>query len=102
MEVSMTKRTTYSKEFKIEAVRLLKRGDKKPVDLARELGVPRNKLYQWQEQLKDKSADEAFPGLGRRGPNSAEVAALREENARLKEEVAFLKKTAKFFAKESS
>jgi transposase-like protein len=28
----MTKRTTYSKEFKIEAVRLLERDDKKPVD----------------------------------------------------------------------
>jgi transposase len=42
----MAKRTTYSKEFKIEAVRLLERGDKKPTDLARELGISRNKLYQ--------------------------------------------------------
>jgi hypothetical protein len=41
MEVSMTKRTTYSKEFKVEAVRLLERGDRKPADLARELGVTR-------------------------------------------------------------
>jgi transposase-like protein len=102
MEVSMTKRTTYSKEFKIEAVRLLERGDKKPTDLARVLGITRNKLYQWREQLKGKSMDEAFPGQGRRGPESAELAALRHENARLKEELEFLKKAAKFFAKESS
>jgi transposase-like protein len=98
----MAKRTTYSKEFKVEAVRLLERGDKKPADLARELGISRNKLYQWQEQLKDKSADEAFPGPGRRGPQSAELATLRHENARLKEELEFLKKAAKFFARESS
>lgn len=98
----MTKRTTYSKEFKIEAVRLLERGEKKPADLARELGISRNKLYQWQAQLKDKNAEEAFPGPGRRGPESAELAALRDENTSLKEELDFLKKVAKFFAKESS
>jgi transposase-like protein len=98
----MTKRTTYSKEFKVEAVRLLELGQKKPADLARELGVSRNKLYQWREQLKGKNAEDAFPGPGRRGAESAELAALRRENAQLKEEVAFLKKTAKFFAKESS
>ena len=98
----MTKRSTYSKEFKVEAVRLLERGDRKPADLARELGVSRNKLYQWREQLKGKNTDDAFPGPGRRGRESAELAALQGENARLKEELEFLKKAAKFFAKESS
>lgn len=98
----MTKRTSYSKEFKVEAVRLLELGDKKPADLARELGVSRNKLYQWREQLHGKSVDDAFPGPGRRGPASAELAALKRENARLKEENEILKKAAKFFAKESS
>jgi len=98
----MTKRNTFSKDFKIEAVRLLERGEKKPADLARELGVSRNKLYQWREQLKGKSADEAFPGQGRRGAQGAELAALKRENARLREELAFLKKAAKFFAKEST
>lgn len=98
----MTKRTTYSKEFKVEAVRLLELGDKKPADLARELGVSRNKLYQWREQLQGKSADEAFPGQGRRSAESAELAALKRENARLKEENEVLKKVTKLFAKESS
>jgi len=98
----MTKRNTFSKDFKIEAVRLLERGDKKPADLARELGVSRNKLYQWREQLKGKAPDDAFPGQGRRSAASADLAALRRENASLKEELAFLKKAAKFFAKEST
>lgn len=98
----MTKRTTYSKEFKVEAVRLLELGDKTAADLARELGVSRNKLYQWREQLKGKNAEEAFPGQGRRSAEGAELAALRRENARLKEDLEILKKAAKFFAKESS
>lgn len=98
----MTKRNTFSKEFKVEAVRLLERGDKKPAALARELGVTRNKLYRWREQLQGKTPDDAFPGSGRRGPERAELVALKRENARLKEENEILKKAAKFFAKESS
>ena len=43
----MTKRTTYTREFKAEAVRLLENGEKQPAQLARELGIARNKLYKW-------------------------------------------------------
>lgn len=35
----MSKRPSYSREFKLEAVRLLKSGEKPAADLARELGV---------------------------------------------------------------
>lgn len=44
----MPKRNTFSREFKLEAIRLMETGDKKASDLARELGVPRNKLYKWR------------------------------------------------------
>ncbi len=37
----MTKRKTFTKEFKIEAVRLFKSGEKDGVTLARELGIRR-------------------------------------------------------------
>ena len=47
----MKKRQSFTKEFKLEAVRLLERGDKPAADLARELGIKRNQLYKWQEQL---------------------------------------------------
>ena len=49
----MTRKTRakYSPEFKREAVRLLEQGDKDPVQLARELDVARNKLYQWKEEV---------------------------------------------------
>ena len=61
----MQKRQSFSKEFKLEAVRLLVSKDKPAADLARELGVRRNQLYKWQEQLQSKGED-AFPGKGRR------------------------------------
>jgi len=37
----MTKRTTYTKEFKLEAIRLLEAGDKPGTQIARELGIRR-------------------------------------------------------------
>jgi len=43
-------------------------GGEKPADLARELGVPRNKLYKWREQLQNKEPAAAFLGRGRRAP----------------------------------
>ena len=43
----MSKRKTYTKEFKLEAVRLLEQGDKSPSDLALELGIKRTILYRW-------------------------------------------------------
>ena len=37
-----TKRKTFSKEFKQEAVRLLEQGQRPPAEMARELGINRN------------------------------------------------------------
>ncbi len=44
----MSERQKFSKEFKLEAVRLLQQSDKPASELALELGVPRNRLYKWQ------------------------------------------------------
>jgi len=97
----MTKRNTFSREFKLEAVRLLDQGDQNASDLARELGVPRNRLYKWRDEIKTHDAA-AFPGKGRRSGKAAELAKLKSENARLREENEILKKAARYFARESS
>ena len=96
----MQKRKTFSKEFKIEAVRLIEQGDKSASDLSVELGVRRNQLYKWQEELR-KHGESAFRGRGRR-PDSEldEVARLRKELAKVKEERDILKKAAAYFARE--
>ena len=98
----MPKRNTFSREFKLEAIRLMDAGDKKTADLARELGVPRNKLYKWREELQAKDSGSAFPGSGRRLGKVADLAALKHENERLREENDILKKATRYFARESS
>lgn len=96
----MGKRMTYSKEFKVEAVRLLEGANRPAAEVARELGVKRNQLYKWKEALEARGK-EAFPGSGNHTDASKELARLRRENVRLKEEVEILKKAAIYFAKQN-
>lgn len=97
----MQKRKTFSAEFKREAVRLLEQGNKPAIDLARELGVQRNQLYKWQEQLAERG-EVAFPGRGRRANDkNAQIDQLKKELEYVKEERDILKKAAMYFARES-
>jgi transposase-like protein len=100
----MAKRKVFTREFKREAVRLLDLDDKPAAQLARELGIRRNQLYKWKEEI-DKRGKEAFPGKGRRPSKESQLAEnerLKRELAKVKEENEILKKAAAFFAKELS
>ena len=94
------KRKTFTKEFKIEAIRLMEESDSSTSEIAMELGLRRNQLYKWQEELKTKG-DKAFTWKGRPGHASqSEVSRLKQANMRLEEENEILKKAAVYFAKE--
>ena len=95
------RRTRYTKEFKLEAVRLLEAGEKPAAQLAAELGIRRNQLHKWQSQLQSKGAEMAFRGPGaKRLSELSEVERLRRELKRVTEERDILKKAAAYFAKE--
>ena len=91
---------TYTKQFKEEAVRMMESSHRPAAEIAMELGIRRNQLYKWKEQMENKE-DKAFSGRGRpKKEDQSEVASLRQENERLKEENEILKKAAAYFAKE--
>lgn len=91
---------TYTKEFKLEAIRLMESSDKTAADVARELGLRRNQLYKWKEQLS-KTGDVASAKRGRpKKEEQSDTEQLKAEIERLKEENEILKKAAVFFAKE--
>ena len=93
----MGQRQRFTKEFKLEAVRLLKQAGRPAAELARELGIPRNRLYKWAAQLETHGT---FPGSGRQATAADELTRLKRELARVTEERDILKKAAAYFAKE--
>lgn len=95
----MVKRQKFTSEFKLEALRLMESSGKRAADLARELGVRRNQLYKWKEQL-DRRGTQAFRGAGTHPEISDEVGRLKRELEKVKEERDILKKAAAYFAKE--
>ena len=89
----------FSREFKVEALRLAAAGDKPATQVARELGIRVNQLQKWKQQLE---AEEITGAPAKRGrPVDGELERLRRENAKLKDENDILKKAAIYFARES-
>jgi len=99
--MATTKRKRYTKDFKLEAVRLVESGDQPVAEISRQLGVKREQLYLWRDQVKKHGPAGAFNGPGRpAAPSSDELVELRKELERVKEERDILKKAAAYFAKE--
>ena len=93
------KRRRYTREFKLEALRLAQQPGATATSVAEELGVNPESLYRWKRELKD-DPEQSFPGHGSLKARDKELEQLRRENARLKAENAFLKKVSAYFAKD--
>ena len=76
---------TYSREFKLEAIRLMKESDRTSAQVANELGIRRNQLYKWKEQLETKGEESLTSKRGRpRKEDQSEISSLRQEGEILK------------------
>ncbi len=94
-----TNRRQFTKEFKIEAVRLIVEEGRRISELSRELGVGENLLSRWKKKSEEGKI-EPFPGKGRLSPEDEELRQLRRENKRLRMERDILKKTGAIFTEE--
>ncbi len=94
------KRKHYSKQFKIDAVKLVTEQGFNVSEAARNLGIHHSSLRRWKRQL-ESDGNQAFPGKGNLSTEKQELDRLRKENKRLRMEREILKKATAFFAKES-
>lgn len=94
------KRRKYTREFKLEAVRLADKSDVPGTEVARRLGIHHNLLYKWRKQFLEEGK-EAFRGHGRLPQEDDRVRQLERELARAQEELEILKKAMAYFARES-
>ena len=99
MDTEKKPRKSYSREFKIEAVRLTTEGGISVAQAARDLEINESTLHNWRRQFRQWGAG---PGAGKEALSQAEeMQRLRRENAKLREERDFLKKAAVWLAKEA-
>ena len=95
----MEKRRKYDRDFKVEAVRLAEKDGRKVAEVARDLGINRNLIYKWKQQLDNDQGD-AFPGHGRLKPDEERFRKLERELSDVKEERDILKKALAIFSKD--
>lgn len=88
---------TFTKEFKLEAVRLAQTSGRSLTQLARELGISDSALYTWRKQLAEEG-EPAFPGKGHQSELEEENRRLRREGEVLKQEREVVKKAVRLFA----
>ena len=93
-------RRSFTREFKLEAVRLVSERGLSVTQAARDLDIHENVLRKWVKHYREAPAH-AFPGAGQMKPEQAEVAQLKNEIRKLKAERDILKKAAAYFAKDS-
>jgi transposase len=91
------KRSTYTAEFKLQAVKMTTEQKFSVAEVARRLDVGENLLRSWRKAFEERG-DAAFPGHGNPSPADDELRRLRAEVARLKAERDLLKKAAAYFA----
>jgi len=94
-------RRQFTREFKLEAVRLIKERGVSYARASEDLEVHPTQLRDWVKKFAE-DPQQAFPGHGQQKPEQQEIAQLKREVARLKAERDILKKAAAYFAKESA
>lgn len=94
-------RRKFSREFKIEAVRLVTERGVAVAQAARDLDLAEGQLRRWMRELT-AAPQGAFPGNGQQRADMAEIAALKKEVAKLKVERDILKKAAAYFARDAT
>jgi transposase len=93
------KRKHYSKQFKIDAVKLVTEQGYKVSEAARNLGIHHSSLRHWKKQV-ETDGNQSFPGKGHMTSDKEELYRLRKEVKKLRMEREILKKAAAFFANE--
>jgi transposase len=92
-------RRTFTREYKVEAVRMVTEGGHRLSEVARDLDLAPKLIRRWRAALEQEGAESpAFPGKGHQKPEEEELRRLRRENARLQEEREILKKALAIFS----
>ncbi len=91
------KRRQFTREFKLEALRLAEQEGMTATKAAEQLAINRGDLYRWKREFENEP-DSSFRGNGKRTPDDERVTRLERENVKLRAQIQFLRKVAGYFA----
>jgi len=93
----MASKRTYSREFKLRALELVKTSGKSVNQIERDLGITPGLLHKWKGRTK-ADGEQAFPGKGRLKEDDELIRRLKRENEVLRQERDVLKKALAIFS----
>ena len=88
---------SYDREFKLNAIKLYREGEKSLNKVEDGLGIPGSTLSTWVKEFKSEG-EKSFPGSGKLKPCNEEIYHLRKELASVKQERDILKKAIAIFS----
>ena len=94
------KRRQYSREFKVQAVKMVTEQGLSVAEVASDLGVNPSVIQNWRKKLAEEG-DQAFPGNGQLTAEQERIRALEQDVRKLRMERDILKKATAFFAGQS-
>ncbi len=101
--MSERKYREYAQEFKLEALELLRRGDKSASQIERELGITPGLLVKWRNryQILEREGQATQIGPSDLESAKAEIRRLQRELAGVEEEREILKKALNIFSRKN-
>ena len=90
-------RRDFTREFKIETVRLSYQTNKTLDEFAEDMGISRSSLSRWRSEFRD-DPQQAFPGKGQPKERDAEIAQLKKQLRQAEMERDVLKKALAIFS----
>ena len=103
MDEKKTGYRTYTEEFKLEALELLKSSGKTARQIERDLGITAGLLVKWRDryQVISKEEEQAHLELSDMEAAKREIKRLRRRLAEVEEEREILKKTINIFSRKN-
>ena len=98
--MEVTERRKFTKEYKLQVVRLVKDEQRKVVELAKELSIAQEVLYRWIRAY-EKNPEIYSPGEGK-PTEKDEMRRLKKKLADISEENKILKKALAIFSKQQT
>jgi transposase-like protein len=97
----MIDRKKYTKEFKLEAIRMYENSERPAAEIEKELGITPGLLSRWKQNLdKLPRKEEAFPGNGKLMDTDARIRQMEREIFQLRQDKDILKKVLEMFSKD--